>query len=225
MDAGSGRGNISLCAWKAGYDVIAIDLSKSSICDAAFLFKHEDSMIPLINASLTYLPLKDKKFDTIICTGVIEHIPDASKALCELKRVLKDDGQLIAEVPNARTFGIFYDHFVTRLMPKKKQSPFAYKRYFKITEDEISQFGWDNKIIFSHCHEFTIATFKNFLNSAGFKIKKIRQWRFINPYLRSIGTLLGIGPIKPLERIDIALARSVPPQLAPEWLFVCGKKT
>ena len=192
--------------------------------DSSFLFKHEEANIPLIDATLTKIPLKDKMFDTVICTGVIEHIQEASVALKEIRRILKNKGRLIISVPNAITFGLVYDHFVNKFIPAKKQSPFAYKRYFKITKEEISQFDWDNKIIFGHCQNFTLSKFKYFLKSGGFKIIKINHWRFLNPYLRSLGTLLGFGPIQFLERIDIILAKYIPHQLAPEWLFVCEKK-
>ena len=223
LDAGSGKGNISLCAWRAGHTVTAVDLSESSIGDAAFLFKYEDADIPIIFAPLTALPIADEKFDSVICTGVIEHISEAVTALGELTRVLKKDGRLIVSVPNPMTFGLFYDHMVTRLVPEKKQSPFAYKRYFKITAEEISRFGWDNKIIFSHCQNFTFKKFQRFLHAGGLTVKKIAHWRFLNPYLRSLGTLLGFGPIKPLEKLDSAMARFIPHQLASEWLFVCKK--
>ena len=41
----------------------------------------------------------DKSYDIIICSHVLEHVQDDRRALKELKRVLKDDGQIVFLVP------------------------------------------------------------------------------------------------------------------------------
>lgn len=43
--------------------------------------------------------VKDKTYDLIICSHVLEHVKDDRKALWEFKRILKDDGQVIFLVP------------------------------------------------------------------------------------------------------------------------------
>src|SRR5215213_4967022 len=45
------------------------------------------------------LPFADGSFGTVLCTEVIEHIPDPSKALAEYRRVLQPGGMLIGSVP------------------------------------------------------------------------------------------------------------------------------
>lgn len=45
------------------------------------------------------IPLGDETVDTILCTQVLEHVPDAAKALRELHRVLKPGGIAILTVP------------------------------------------------------------------------------------------------------------------------------
>ncbi|GAA0426791.1 methyltransferase domain-containing protein [Agaribacter marinus] len=47
--------------------------------------------------SLTQLPYEDKLFDKVFCISVLEHLSqeDSIKSFLELKRVLKDDGQMI----------------------------------------------------------------------------------------------------------------------------------
>jgi ubiquinone/menaquinone biosynthesis C-methylase UbiE len=42
------------------------------------------------------IPYGDKTFDVVIANHVLFHVPDREKALAEIKRVLKDDGCLIA---------------------------------------------------------------------------------------------------------------------------------
>jgi SAM-dependent methyltransferase len=45
------------------------------------------------------LPFKTGSFDTVVCTEVLEHLPNAGPALQEISRVLKRDGHFILSVP------------------------------------------------------------------------------------------------------------------------------
>ena len=45
------------------------------------------------------MPVEDAFFDVVLCTEVLEHLPDPIKALAELSRVLKKGGQLILTAP------------------------------------------------------------------------------------------------------------------------------
>lgn len=46
------------------------------------------------------LPFKDKSFDKIICTEVIEHICNDESAVSEMARILKEDGKVFLTTPN-----------------------------------------------------------------------------------------------------------------------------
>jgi SAM-dependent methyltransferase len=46
------------------------------------------------------LPFRSGRFDILLCTHVLEHVPDLATALGELRRVLAPGGLLIAGVPN-----------------------------------------------------------------------------------------------------------------------------
>lgn len=50
-------------------------------------------------ADITCLPFKDETFDHVICSEVLEHIPDDTAAAWELLRVLKPGGNLAVSVP------------------------------------------------------------------------------------------------------------------------------
>jgi len=52
-----------------------------------------------IRADLCYLPFRDKFFDFIWCSHVLEHIEDVTKALKEIKRVLKSNSIVLLDVP------------------------------------------------------------------------------------------------------------------------------
>jgi 2-polyprenyl-3-methyl-5-hydroxy-6-metoxy-1,4-benzoquinol methylase len=48
---------------------------------------------------VTRLPFKDNSFDVVICSEVLEHIPDDDRALSELVRILKPGRILAVSVP------------------------------------------------------------------------------------------------------------------------------
>jgi SAM-dependent methyltransferase len=50
-------------------------------------------------APLDALPVPDGSFDAVLCTQVLEHVPDPAAVLAELRRVLVTDGSLWLTVP------------------------------------------------------------------------------------------------------------------------------
>ena len=53
----------------------------------------------VVEGDVEALPFADGSFGTVLCTEVIEHIPDPSAALAEYRRVLQPRGVLIGSVP------------------------------------------------------------------------------------------------------------------------------
>lgn len=51
---------------------------------------------------ITDIPSPAGRYDLILCSHVMEHIPDDGKAFRELARILRPDGQLLIQVPFAR---------------------------------------------------------------------------------------------------------------------------
>ena len=52
-----------------------------------------------VKADICNLPFKDNEFDIILCNHVLEHIPDDTKAMQELYRVMKLGGYGIFQIP------------------------------------------------------------------------------------------------------------------------------
>lgn len=52
-----------------------------------------------VAADAQHLPFKDGAFDRVVCTEVLEHIPDDRAGIAELRRVLKSGGLLAVSVP------------------------------------------------------------------------------------------------------------------------------
>lgn len=61
-----------------------------------------------VKADICNLPFKDNSYDVILCNHVLEHIPNDTKAMQELYRVLKPNGMAILQIPQdlsrAKTF-------------------------------------------------------------------------------------------------------------------------
>ncbi|WP_038527130.1 class I SAM-dependent methyltransferase [Formosa agariphila] len=60
-----------------------------------------DLLSPLadVKADICNLPFDDESFDVILCNHVLEHIPDDTKAMQELYRILKPGGMGILQIP------------------------------------------------------------------------------------------------------------------------------
>jgi len=68
-----------------------------------------NSPIADVKADICDLPFKDNSFDFIICNHVLEHIPDDTKAMQELYRVLAPLGTAIVQVPYDAKRAITYE--------------------------------------------------------------------------------------------------------------------
>jgi ubiquinone/menaquinone biosynthesis C-methylase UbiE len=60
----------------------------------------------LIQTDASNLPFKAAIFETATCLDVLEHIPNAEKAVGEIYRVLKPQGQLILQTPSSEIMHI-----------------------------------------------------------------------------------------------------------------------
>lgn len=60
-----------------------------------------DLLSPLadVKADICDLPFEDNTYDVILCNHVLEHIPNDTKAMQELYRVLKPNGMAILQIP------------------------------------------------------------------------------------------------------------------------------
>jgi SAM-dependent methyltransferase len=56
-----------------------------------------------IQGDLLNLPIKDEAIDTIVCTGVLEHVSDPVKAVDEIYKALKIGGRVFLETPFMQT--------------------------------------------------------------------------------------------------------------------------
>lgn len=85
-----------------------------------------DLLSPLadIKADICNLPFEDNTYDIIFCNHVLEHIPDDTKAMQELYRVLKPGGMGIFQIPqDLNRAATFTDDSITD--PKERAKIFG----------------------------------------------------------------------------------------------------
>ena len=103
-----------------------------------------------IKADICNLPFEDNSFSIVFCNHVLEHIPDDTKALEELYRILKPSGWGIFQIPQELDRAItFEDDSIT----DKKERAKIFGQY-----DHVRIYGRD---------------FFDKLRSAGFKVFEI----------------------------------------------------
>ena len=106
LDLGCGEGRHVISAYvEAEVHAVGVDLSLDDLRATdekfqAFAQAESDShSFGLSAGSALELPFADDTFDKVICSEVLEHIPDYQIALAEIERVLKPGGLLCASVP------------------------------------------------------------------------------------------------------------------------------
>jgi ubiquinone/menaquinone biosynthesis C-methylase UbiE len=63
-------------------------------------------------ADATHLPFKGESISTVVCSEVLEHLPDDRLALGQIAGVMKKRGELILTFPHRRGYFAVDDHFV-----------------------------------------------------------------------------------------------------------------
>ena len=124
--------------------------------------------VPVQRASLYAVPYRTNSFDVVLCSHVLEHVPDLGAALSELARVLKSRGLLIVGVPNE---GCTMGRLRNRVL----------QRHILRTTD--------------HVHFFTEGALRDRLVAAGFQVRSVERETFFFPlsYINVLCTEFSVG--------------------------------
>ena len=143
LELATGPGMIARHIAPAAKSVVATDLAPKMI-ETALKAKNPENLSFEV-ADATSLRFEDNSFDVVVIANALHIIPNPEKALAEIRRVLKDDGLLIA--PN----------YLLNVGGMKN----LWKKIL-------------NLIGIRFAHEWTANEFKAFLESNGWKIKMDR---------------------------------------------------
>jgi ubiquinone/menaquinone biosynthesis C-methylase UbiE len=145
LDLGCGEGRHVISAYlEQNVDAVGVDLNLADLKTARSKFEEfaqggrTQSSFSLSSANALALPFADNSFDKIICSEVLEHIPDYQGALKEIDRVLKPGGLFCASVPRH-----WPEKICWAFSAAYHQVPGGHLRIFRSGElrDEIEEFG------------------------------------------------------------------------------------
>lgn len=150
LDVGCGSGKLEESLGEA--QAIGVDISDHLLAKAKARINF------IIKAHAEFLPFKDKIFDKVACTEVIEHVINPESIIGEISRVLKSEGVAVFSIPNENFINIAKKIYSTVFFWRKK-SPDGYIIPNKM-EDH-----W-------HIHSFNLKLFRKMSRDA-LSIKKI----------------------------------------------------
>mgnify|MGYP000055948879 FL=1 len=107
LDLGCGRGrHVHAMYYAAQCHVVGLDLGFEDVKATRAGFEQYPDTDPetkrafsLTVGDALHLPFADASFDKIVCSEVMEHIPDYKQAITECERILKPGGTLAISVP------------------------------------------------------------------------------------------------------------------------------
>jgi SAM-dependent methyltransferase len=166
IEAGSGSGRFTKHALQTGAFVISFDYSQA--VEANFESNGKNENLLLVQASIYEMPFADDIADKLFCFGVLQHTPDARKAIISLVQKLKKGGELVC------------DHY-----PFNKNTPFNTKYWVRPITKRLPHrflYNFGKRYI-----DFMWPIFK--LNRRIFSPKRANRinWRLLIPDYTSLG--------------------------------------
>lgn len=107
LDLGCGIGRHSVLFGLNGFNISCLDISEDGINKTKKWCESENIVADYKISDMLNLPYKDNSFDCILCFNVISHTDTSGvkKVISELKRVLKDDGEVYLTLCSKETWG------------------------------------------------------------------------------------------------------------------------
>lgn len=101
LDCGSGYGFVLRVLLELTENsIVGLEYQQERV-DETRAFLGDNERLTLVQGDAMALPFPDHAFDHVVCSEVLEHLPDDTRAVQELYRVLKPGGTLVVTVPSA----------------------------------------------------------------------------------------------------------------------------
>lgn len=207
LDVGCGVGNITMALASKGHAVTGIDISADSIA-----YARKNHSLP----NTKYLVSKAEElegnevYDVIVCSEVIEHLPDPEPTVRALSRLLKKGGLMVVTVPNG--FGP-REVLMTKPMQAMNRRKGITWKMVQGLKRSLGYRGTDQSLNedLSHLHFFSSGNLRKMFESQGLRNLTFRAADFIE----------GVFPFsyftnrsQKLQKIDCWVADKLPVQLS-----------
>jgi len=98
LEIGPGSGVYVPTLSRLFHKVVVTDIEKAYLSHASAMVSALGNLSVEVD-DITKSKLPDGQFDVVLCTEVIEHIPDSRPALAEIRRIIRQNGVLILSTP------------------------------------------------------------------------------------------------------------------------------
>ena len=169
LEVGCGAGNVIEKASRG--TLFGVDLSSSILMKAQ---QRLGGTIHLFQGDAQNLPCKDRVFNQIICSEVLEHLLEPSSALKDMLRILRPKGVAIISIPNE-----FWINRIKRLLIRLRVFHFlvdrrgGYRQMSQKMDDE-----W-------HLHSFRLDEWVN-MATKYFRVTRLKKIPFVLLPLRYV---------------------------------------
>lgn len=122
LDLGSGGGFVALALADLG-EVIAVDHSIDAVSEAKTA-----GVGSVVVGDVSQLPFRDKTYEAVVCSEVLEHVPHPTATIVEAARVMKPDSLFLFSTPSRTLWSrlalikVAQDWSLTRVLPRDLHS-------------------------------------------------------------------------------------------------------
>lgn len=206
LDVGCGNGNIAFALGSLGHEVVGVDIDEESIrlAQQRNRFDH----VRFQQTDVASLSIIDK-FDALVCSEILEHLPDPGAMVASAHQLLRPGGLLIVTVPNGYGPRELLMTRPMQWMHRRGLNPVLHsvKRGLGYADATLQSSNPD----LTHLQFFSRRSLYKLLTAKGFDLQTFGKSDFINsvfPY--SMLT----RRIARLQRLDCQMADWVPAPLA-----------
>jgi SAM-dependent methyltransferase len=132
LDVGCGIGRHVLETARVPGVHVGVDLAREDLRKARYwrdLIRKKEGLpggVSFLEATAERLPFGDGIFDHVVCTEVLEHVPDDRAVLGELLRVLRPGGTIAVSVPDE-----YSERILWRLSKRYRTAPGGHVRIYR----------------------------------------------------------------------------------------------
>jgi len=175
LDVGCGPGWLAVDLAKRGYRGVGVDAAAAMIRHCKLRAAH-DRDLDLWSYSLgdvEALPFQDGSFDAAICAGVIDYLPNDTKLLREVRRVLKPNGRFILCVTNKYGYTVSLSSLLywMKKIPGVIQAASTVRRLFIGGSRGVMEFNFQPR-------KHRPAAARGNMSEAGFQVERDRYVQF-----------------------------------------------